>query len=515
MIIVRERLYVPTDDINLKKAKRRYTTKLYDESACMRCDYRPMRHCYVCDTCNAYLSETRTYKLKEHKGVSYIGLPLGDRHYFEKLGVDYDEHEVVDLRCKEKFSVPIKFTGKLYDYQKPVVEEFLSHKYGILEAPPRSGKTIMSLYIAIRLGRRTLILANQIEFLQQFEDHVRQFTNLPELEKKLGRKLFGIAKTKDDFKNFEICMSTYQRFLSPKGKKLLKYVLKRFGTVGIDEVHKGNAESYSAVLAKIYAKHLLGVTGTVERKDGRQFLVRQIIGPVVAKSERESLTPIVYVHDTGLKPRHEHKHWTYANRWLANNEDRNEMIIDMVLNDLQADRSIVLPSYFKQHVMYLKRRINSEWGSKIAEHFIGGNDKRNKQHRIDVLERAKAGEIRVVVGIRSLLQLGLNVPRWDTLYVIMPISNEPNLKQETSRVRTPMEGKKTPIIRWFVDPTGVSSGCFRSSFFQLRKFGYDFDPGSHDAIKRHIRFLKNVNSGPKGRLSMPTNNENKGTKRRF
>jgi hypothetical protein len=51
------------------------------------------------------------------------------------------------------------------------------------------------------------------------------------------------------------------------------------------------------------------------------------------------------------------------------------------------------------------------------------------------------------------------------------MSNEPNWKQESSRILTPMDGKRQPIIRMFVDPNiGLSLGCFVNTYRFSMKF---------------------------------------------
>ena len=64
----------------------------------------------------------------------------------------------------------------------------------------------------------------------------------------------------------------------------------------------------------------------------------------------------------------------------------------------------------------------------------------------------------------------------------MPISNKPNLKQETSRIRTPMPGKMMPEIKFMVDHMSQSLWCFKSSLHHCQQFGYNIDPSSYDNI---------------------------------
>lgn len=246
--------------------------------------------------------------------------------------------------------------------------------------------------------------------------------------------------------------------------------------------HKANSTCFSKVVSAFPTRVKFGSTGTPERKDGKEKIMRDILGPVVARSTVESMNPIVKTVWTDLRPRNSYKQWTFAMKWIANNEDRNQLIIDHVLQDLQRGHSIIIPCVFRNHIAELTRRINAEYGSRIADYFVGGGDKKNLARRELVLEEAKSGKVRVVVGTRSILQLGLNVPRWSMIYEIMPISNKPNLKQETSRVRTPMEGKKTPEIKFFVDELSQSMYCFKASIHHCQQFGYTLDRSVYDVM---------------------------------
>lgn len=269
-IIVRERMFIPAQYLDERKVKKRYVHRFYDEAACRRCENRPERHNYLCNKCEFYGGKNVTYNEKMIDGDLYYGLPMGDRAKIEDVfGLDFDDFEIDDLRTKAKRRFKVKMVGFTpYSYQEPAVVDLKKAKYGILKAPPRSGKTPTMLYTGVtQFPYRIAIIADQREFLDQFLDHVREYTNLQDLEQKHKMKLFGYGKKPEDFENFEIIVCTYQTFLSNKGKKLFKLLNKNFGTVFCDEVHSGGALEYSKVLNDLWAKIRIGATGTVERKD--------------------------------------------------------------------------------------------------------------------------------------------------------------------------------------------------------------------------------------------------------
>lgn len=215
----------------------------------------------------------------------------------------------------------------------------------------------------------------------------------------------------------------------------------------------------------------------------RHTITEKVLGPVVARSKVEMMTPKVVVHETGVKARTQYKQWTYAMQFLAKNEKRNAMIVDQAIKDIQRGHNIVMGITFRQHALELVTAINkkaemlglTKHGKAVAEMFLGGGGDKQKATRKEILDRAKSGQTRVIVGMRQLIQMGLNVPKWSVIYLIIPISNEPNLRQETARIRTPMEGKLQPIVRLFVDSALPQSlGCARNTIQHMMGFKYDF-----------------------------------------
>lgn len=493
-IVIRDRAYIPIKLLNVNEVVDRYTTHMYEDKNCLKCEHMPERHSYLCDTCENYKGTVKLYKKVNKNGINYLGLPIGDKKNFKrKTGLDFSELKIIDKRKLSPFTVKFKMLIEPRDYQETVLETFLKKKYGLIEAPPRTGKTFMMLYAGFKLGQRMVLLANQHEFLSQFLDHIQgneaegipKCTNLPEMEKKLGKKLFGFPKKDEDFENFQFFVMTYQQFLSEKkGKDRFRKITKNVGTLAVDEAHKGNSHEFAGVIGRFPCMYKFGVTATVERKDKRHFIIKNILGPVVAKSVREALTPTVIIHKTEFKPKAKYQGkagWVRANQALANDKKRNQLIVDWVMKDLKNGHNLVIPVVFKKHAAELMHMINTQYmktfdkNTKICEMFVGGGTEKQKNERKEILSRAKANKTRVIVGIRSILQLGLNVPAWSAIYECMPISNEPNLKQETKRVSTPMEGKRDPIVRLFVDmELGQSIGCARNCIRHMKGFKYKF-----------------------------------------
>lgn len=492
-IILSDRAYIPIKNVDIDRVEKIFTKTVYDEEKCERCEYYAERHCEVCDTCPAYVGTFKLYNEKEFNDKRHVGIPIGSKNKIKKL-IGTEKYKVKDLRTEPDFKNKIKFIGSEYDYQKVARREMLQAGYGILEAPPRSGKTVMGTAIVCKLGKKTLIMASQSDWLDNFYDTicgneekgVQAFTNASDIEKFEGKKIVGFAKTYEEFKKYDICLATYQTFISKKGQKLLKKIRKLFGVILVDEIHDAGAPWLSRVINQFKAKYRFGLTGTPDRKDKKMFIPLSIVGPVNHICEVETLTPTVQFIETGVSTPKDFRIIAYAYRFLAKNKQRNKLITKYVVNDLKEGHSIVIPVMTKKHMNELVDRINAAYGKKIAAAFHG---QLPKVHRKKLLEDARSGKIKVVVGIRKIIQVGINVPKWSALYEVMPISNPPKFKQETSRILTPVEGKKKPIIRFFVDDFGLSRGCLRTCMYKggMIAMKFKISPRDMEIARKYVK----------------------------
>ncbi len=350
----------------------------------------------------------------------------------------------------------------VYDLTVPNGHNYISN--GLV-----SHNTVMFTALACELRVKTLILASQHDWLEQFYETIcgskelDALTNIPDIEKFKGTKIVGICKSVEDYFKYEICLSTYQTFISAKGQKRFNKIKNLFTLLGIDETHRANANSFSKVVNNLNCRYKFGLSGTPERKDGRDFIVAHIIGPTIAKPKVESCIPRVVVVKTGVDTGYKYRIWTYMLRFLERQTKRNALIVKHAVNDLKRGHSIVIPVTFQSHVNTLVSMINKAVGKRVAVPFTG---RMSKAERRKVILDARNGKVKVVVGMRQLIQLGINVPRWSAIYEVMPISNKPNHIQEVSRVLTPMEGKPKPLVKYFLDDMSPVKSCFRVCLFQ-------------------------------------------------
>jgi superfamily II DNA or RNA helicase len=496
-IVLRDSIYIPIKDVSDEDVAKHYVKHFYDERVCRACPEKKNRFSDACANCElgGHLGTANLVKKKTINGVHCYGIPIGDRLNVErKLGIDFDDYKIVDKRTRCPIDKRIKFLAPLRDYQIKIQKDWLTAKHGIIKAPPRSGKTITSLSLCIALGQRFAIIADQKDFLDNFKEELEQHSNILSVQAKSGKPIYGFLKTKEDFYNYQIGFVTYQSFISDKnGKKKLKWLNENFGTIWTDEIHRGNADAYAKFISNVASRYKGGCTATPERKDKKHVILEDLVGPVVAEATVEAMNPLISLHLTGVHPKNKSTYtrgpaaWTNANKFLAVHPERNKYILRGILNDLEKGRSIVMAVMFTDQVKNMVNMINSAVGKNIAVGFVGGGGEKNKKARKQIIDDARVGKIRVVVGIRKLMQLGLNVPRWDTLYLISPISNEPNWQQESRRICTPMEGKKRPVIRIFVETEmPIPFGCFKNTLKHSKGFGYQLS-------KRAKKILSELN----------------------
>lgn len=453
----------------------------YEHKVCPLCGERPSikNVCTYCQNPQVF----KLWSLVDIDGKAYYRLPKGClKKIFTLYNLEKDD--VLDKRKKHKLDYKIKWTGSLRDGskidgmktadQKSIIEAWLKKKYGLIECPPRTGKTVIGCNIAIRLGCKTLIMAHQEDLLNNFlitlkgDADTPAMTNIPKLEKKFGRPIAGIVNKLSDLKKYDIALVNYQKFI--RNPKTLKYIIGKFGFLIIDEVHMGNAKAYRTLLSKLDCKYNLGLTATPERKDQLNFIIEHLIGPVVVRTQSTSMLPLLSLIKTNIGGDKKYRSWHYAMKFLAENVDRQNIIVRNVFQDLRAGHDcIIIPVDWKKHAFKLQQAIEKQakinkvkrkekYGKDFVMIFHRGVD-RNK-----ILKDIDSGKIKVIIAIRSMFKQGINLYKPSMLYSLIPTNNPAMFYQLANRVCTPYKGKDQPEVKIFLDDLPMSKGCYKSLF---------------------------------------------------
>lgn len=204
-----------------------------------------------------------------------------------------------------------------------------------------------------------------------------------------------------------------------------------------------------------------------------EFVVHEIIGPVVVRSQTTSLVPELQIVKTGISWKVS-RMWTHSISNMLNCKEKNNLIIEHVFEDLKEHPCIIIPTDRTEHVISLCAAINEKAVKEnlttpdkpIAYTFSGSLKSKTKK---DVLDKVDNGQCRVLISMRSMIKQGIDLKVPTMLYSIIPETataeaGSPMFLQLSNRPCTPHLNKKQPIVKIFVDDTDLSTACFKSLY---------------------------------------------------
>jgi superfamily II DNA or RNA helicase len=200
-------------------------------------------------------------------------------HYY---GIQHFGHPK-QYKITEGVDISLEFNGKPRDYQVQVINKFLEHcenvSYGggLLELHTGWGKTCAGLYIISKLQKKTIIIVHKEFLMNQWIERIQDF--LPNA--RIGKIQGPII----DVENKDIVLCMLQSLIS---KDYDQKIFDEFGLTIIDEVHHISSQSFSNSLFKLVTKYMLGLSATMERKDGTTDVFKMFLGEVIHKAERKN-----------------------------------------------------------------------------------------------------------------------------------------------------------------------------------------------------------------------------------
>lgn len=230
----------------------------------------------------------------------------------------------------------------------------------------------------------------------------------------------------------------------------------KFGMIVQDECHHSSAPMFHLVINNIPAKYRIGMTGTVERRDGKHILIYDTLGEklidIGAKDAKHRITNFDFkIINTNIRfeiPTT--MRWTGYTRelvlditgcisYLTKNSERNNLIVQEVSQAIeQGYYPLVLSDRIDHNKEMFKHLVSLGYKAVLL---IGATRKSTKWEEI-----RQDTSIQCIVGNTKIASEALDLPRLSALFLTCPSSNLPQIKQRLGRIRRFVEGKPLPIV---------------------------------------------------------------------
>jgi superfamily II DNA or RNA helicase len=376
---------------------------------------------------------------------------------------------IKDQRLSRK-RLKVKFKGVLTSQQKDAVSVLLKNDWGVLTAPPASGKTVIGCAMIADRKTPTLVLVHRRPLLDQWKERILTFLEID--PKDIGT--IGGSKNSPTGKLDIGMIQTFTR------KEDLSELVSRYCQIIIDEAHHIPAVSFEAILKELPERYILGMTATPYRKDGLEKILFQQCGPIRfkmdspdnGKLDKQALiieTGVKFPEELGIRP----PHHVLLNHIVTDSE-RNGKIILKVSTELNEARFPLVISDRTEHLRTLEKLLNENYKDVNSVCITGDLTQKQRTDALKKLLDFKSQKTKTVLfATASLIGEGFDLPELDTLFLTTPLSFEGRLVQYAGRLHRLAEGKVTVKIYDFLDShSGMFLKMYRQRLKAYKQIGY-------------------------------------------
>ncbi|MBL4653921.1 MAG: DEAD/DEAH box helicase, partial [Flavobacteriales bacterium] len=344
----------------------------------------------------------------------------------QKIDFEFD-----DQRKKAK---PIPFVNdlNLRKHQHTAIETSSKKDFGVIVAPPGSGKTIMALKIIAKKQQPALIIVHRKQLLEQWVERIESFLKIPKNE--IGK--IGQGKTKVG-KHITVAM------IQSLGKKIVDEKLTdAFKTIIIDECHHIPAESYSSTISKLHPYYQYGLTATPFRKYDDGKLIFAHLGEVIAEIKPQDIETYkrarIVIRNTNFSIPFNSKtdQFETLSKVLIHDSARNKLIIDDVSAEINKGIKAVVITERKEHIEALNQFLKQSYE---VITFSGDDSESSRKLKWKALNE---GNYQVLITTGQFFGEGTDLQNSNCLFLVYPSSFKGKLIQYIGRVQ---RSEVTPV----------------------------------------------------------------------
>jgi superfamily II DNA or RNA helicase len=282
--------------------------------------------------------------------------------------------------------------------------------------------TSIGLYLISCLKTKTLVIIHKEFLMNQWIERIQEFLPNARIGKIQGQII--------DIDNKDIVLVMLQ---SLSMKDYPASLFDSFGFTIIDEVHHISSEVFSCALFKLVTKYMIGLSATMNRKDGTTKIFKMFLGNIIYKQER-SKDDNVIVRGITFKTSDEEfnnieldfRGQIAASKMLSKictYNRRSDFIIN-VLKDMIIEnpkQQIMMIASYKNILSYMFDAINYHNICSVG-YYVGGMKEAS-------LKNSESKQ--VVLATYSMASEGLDIKSLSTLIMITPMTN---IEQTVGRI---------------------------------------------------------------------------------
>jgi superfamily II DNA or RNA helicase len=399
----------------------------------------------------------------------------------------YGEPHEIKIPKGEDINVP--FVGNLRPDQQDIVDTFMNNTNpisgggGLLDIPCGEGKTVDACKIISERKKKTLVIVHKEFLMNQWIERIGQFLPTARVGKIQGQIV--------DIENKDIVIGMLQ---SLSMKEYPDDMFSSFGLTIVDECHHISSEVFSRSLQKIITFYTLGLSATMQRKDGLTKVFKMFLGDIIYKKKRanddmvlvkgiqyitkdEEFNKVVY--DYRGNPAFS----TMISKLCAYNR-RSEFIIKVLQKELliKPDQQVMILAHNRCLLTYLHDAIKHRNIGSVG-YYVGGmkeaNLKTSESCKIVIATYSMAAE---ALDIKTLTTLILATPKTD---IVQAVGRILRVKHERPLVIDIIDSHDLFANQWQKRRKYYISNKYKvihtdSNLYEYDKWNTLYEPGKKD-----------------------------------
>ena len=353
-----------------------------------------------------------------------------------------------------------------------------------------SGKTVMALNVVSRMRKKALIIVHKSFLMNQWLERIGQF--LPDA--RVGRIQGEVVDVEDK----DIVIGMLQ---SLSMKEYHEDTFRSFGLLVCDEVHHMSAEVFVRALQRIVVPYTLGLSATMQRKDGLSKVFKMFMGEVLHKDKRTNEHAVV-VRACRFKsddPAFNEVRYDWRDNpmysvmisKLCSFAPRSDYIVELILREFSLEREtgtleaaegderpkgeknaeeahpiqMMVIAHNKSLLVYLYKALTERHGLSSVGYYVGGMKEKDLK---------TSEEKRIILATYAMASEGLDIKTLTTLLMATP---KTDVTQSIGRILR-IKGHQ-PVVIDVVDEHDLFQGQWRRRAAYYRKAKYAIEEEGH------------------------------------